>query len=229
MKSAGSLSGAARQLHLGQPTISRRLALLDWAGRTDSWITGEVFRHAVTNLAQVLEDVLAFALEQQFAVRGLVKSSLKGPKGNIEFQAVKGQRRAALEGFKIGTHRILVATDIAARGIDVSGIALVINYDLPANSDDYVHRIGRTGRAGQFGKAVSFVEPNQRGDVREIERLIRKSLKVLPLPVLPPRRIPPPKPHFHSEHKRPARLGRAEIERGHEMGYRFKKKRRFHN
>ena len=139
----------------------------------------------------------------------------------------QGQRRAALEGFKIGTHRILVATDIAARGIDVSGIALVINYDLPSNSDDYVHRIGRTGRAGQFGKAVSFVEPNQRGDVREIERLIRKTLKILPLPVLPPRRTPPPKPHFHSEHKRPTRLDRAEIERGHTLGYRFKKKRRY--
>ena len=139
----------------------------------------------------------------------------------------QGQRRAALEGFKIGTHRILVATDIAARGIDVSGIALVINYDLPSNSDDYVHRIGRTGRAGQFGKAVSFVEPNQRGDVREIERLIRKSLKVLPLPVLPPRRTPPPKMHFQKTHTASNRLSQSEIERGHELGYRFKKKPRY--
>ena len=58
------------------------------------------------------------------------------------------QRKAALAGFKTGEYRVLVATDIAARGIDVTGIALVINYDLPDNSEDYVHRIGRTGRAG---------------------------------------------------------------------------------
>jgi ATP-dependent RNA helicase RhlE len=58
------------------------------------------------------------------------------------------QRKAALAGFKSGQYRILVATDIAARGIDVTGISLVINYDLPDNPEDYVHRIGRTGRAG---------------------------------------------------------------------------------
>ncbi len=106
------------------------------------------------------------------------------------------QRRAALEGFKMGRFRILVATDIAARGIDVSGIELVINYDLPANSEDYVHRIGRTGRAGKSGKAVSFAAPEERGDIKQIERLIRKTLAILPLPVLPPRRTPPPKPSF---------------------------------
>jgi ATP-dependent RNA helicase RhlE len=104
-----------------------------------------------------------------------------------------GQRRAALEGFKDGRFRILVATDIAARGIDVSNIALVINYDLPANADDYVHRIGRTGRAGRSGKAISFAGPEERGDIRQIERLMRKTLAVLPLPVLPPRRALPPR------------------------------------
>lgn len=107
------------------------------------------------------------------------------------------QRRSALEGFKTGRFRILVATDIAARGIDVSGIELVVNYDLPANSEDYVHRIGRTGRAGKSGKAVSFAAPEERGDIKQIERLIRKTLSVVPLPVLPPRRTPPPKPNFN--------------------------------
>lgn len=98
------------------------------------------------------------------------------------------QRKAALEGFKSGKYRVMVATDIAARGIDVRDITLVINYDLPDNSEDYVHRIGRTGRAGKIGKAISFVTPDQRADVRSIERLIKKSLPVLALPVLPPRR-----------------------------------------
>jgi len=88
------------------------------------------------------------------------------------------QRREALEGFKIGRYRVLVATDIAARGIDVKGIELVVNYDLPDASEDYVHRIGRTGRAGKEGKAISFATPDQLGDVRSIERLIRMKLPV---------------------------------------------------
>src|SRR3989338_1676359 len=75
-----------------------------------------------------------------------------------------GQRREALDGFKSGKYRILVATDIAARGIDVTGIELVVNFDLPDNSEDYVHRIGRTARAGRSGKAVSFASPEQKKD-----------------------------------------------------------------
>ena len=87
------------------------------------------------------------------------------------------QRKKALEGFKIGQFRVLIATDIAARGIDVKEIELVINYDLPTKIDDYVHRIGRTARAGKSGKAISFVMPSQIKDLREIERLINKTLK----------------------------------------------------
>ncbi|MDD5469470.1 MAG: DEAD/DEAH box helicase [Candidatus Peribacteraceae bacterium] len=86
------------------------------------------------------------------------------------------QRRSALEGFKKGVHRVLVATDIASRGIDVTDIALVINYDLPDDPSDYVHRIGRTGRADRTGKAISFATPTQAGSIRDIERLIRAPL-----------------------------------------------------
>ncbi len=82
-----------------------------------------------------------------------------------------GQRKDAMEGFKSGKYRILVATDIAARGIDVTGIELVVNYEMPAEDDSYVHRIGRTGRAGQPGRAVTFAMPEQGGDVRSIETL----------------------------------------------------------
>jgi ATP-dependent RNA helicase RhlE len=99
-----------------------------------------------------------------------------------------GQRREALEGFRNGKYRILVATDIAARGIDVKGIELVLNYDLPDNAEDYVHRIGRTARAGATGHAISFATPDQRFDVRDIERLIRGSLPVAKVPELPPAR-----------------------------------------
>lgn len=93
------------------------------------------------------------------------------------------QRLEALEGFKIGRYRVLVATDIAARGIDVTGIQLVINYDLPDNREDYVHRIGRTGRAGLSGHAISFATPDQQNDVRGIERLIRTNLSVTKSPI----------------------------------------------
>lgn len=86
------------------------------------------------------------------------------------------QRQKALAGFKSGKFRILVATDIASRGIDVKGISLVINYDLPENAEDYVHRIGRTGRAGMVGKAISLVTADQKNKVRQIERLIRATI-----------------------------------------------------
>ena len=88
------------------------------------------------------------------------------------------QRRAALDGFKSGRYQILVATDVAARGIDVTGIELVINYDVPEDADTYVHRIGRTGRAGKKGHAISFATPDQKRDVQDIEKVIRFTLPV---------------------------------------------------
>jgi ATP-dependent RNA helicase RhlE len=95
------------------------------------------------------------------------------------------QRRQALEGFKSGRYRILVATDIASRGIDVTGIELVINYDLPQDAENYVHRIGRTGRAGLEGRAISFATPHQADDVRSIEKLIRAPLPISEHPEIP--------------------------------------------
>ncbi|HRY52811.1 MAG TPA: DEAD/DEAH box helicase [Candidatus Portnoybacteria bacterium] len=89
-----------------------------------------------------------------------------------------GQRCSAMAGFKSKKYRILVATDIAARGIDVNDIELVVNYDLPDNTEDYVHRIGRTARAGSMGKAISFALPSQGKDIRSIERLINKKLSL---------------------------------------------------
>jgi ATP-dependent RNA helicase RhlE len=95
------------------------------------------------------------------------------------------QRKEALEGFKSGKYRILVATDIAARGIDVKGIELVINYDLPDDPDNYIHRIGRTGRAGQVGHAISLATPDQGSDVRSIEKLIRRTIPLSAHPSVP--------------------------------------------
>ncbi len=87
----------------------------------------------------------------------------------------QGQRTAALKAFATGKSRILVATDVAARGIDISHIANVVNYDLPGTSEDFVHRIGRTGRAGKTGIATTFVMPQEKSDARRMERELKMS------------------------------------------------------
>lgn len=86
------------------------------------------------------------------------------------------QRREALGGFKEGRYRILVATDIAARGIDVKEISTVVNYDVPENAEDYIHRIGRTGRAGARGRAVTLALPAQKRLIRNIEKLMGQEM-----------------------------------------------------
>ncbi|MBN2306401.1 DEAD/DEAH box helicase [Candidatus Peregrinibacteria bacterium] len=104
------------------------------------------------------------------------------------------QRTQALSGFKKGKYRVLVATDIAARGIDVQGVALVLNYDVPEYAEDYVHRIGRTGRAGLAGHAITFIMPSQSDKLKKIERLIELKLPQLNLPEgLPEPELPAPK------------------------------------
>jgi ATP-dependent RNA helicase RhlE len=116
------------------------------------------------------------------------------------------QRREALEGFKSGRYKVLVATDIAARGIDVIGIELVVNYDLPEDAENYVHRIGRTARAGHKGHAVSFATPDQSRDVKDIEKLIRASLPIVSHPEIPSEKFsafskPPSRPQGKSFHQ----------------------------
>ncbi len=119
------------------------------------------------------------------------------------------QRIEALNGFKLGKYRVLVATDIAARGIDVTGIQLVINFDLPDSPEDYVHRIGRTGRANMTGHAISFATHDQRRDVKLIERVIRKALPVSQKPASLPKVEPAPyEPVKDRGGRRPMRSGR---------------------
>ena len=89
----------------------------------------------------------------------------------IHADRTQGQRRIALDGFKDGTYRVLVATDIAARGIDVADIGHVVNFDLPHVAEDYVHRVGRTARAEASGRASAFCSPEEVPLLREIEKL----------------------------------------------------------
>ena len=94
----------------------------------------------------------------------------------IHADRTQPQREAALRGFRDGRTRVLVATDIAARGIDVDAVSHVINYDVPAAPEDYVHRIGRTGRAGNEGEAISLVCIDEHVFLRDIERLIKREI-----------------------------------------------------
>ena len=106
--------------------------------------------------------------------RQLGRSRFKGTA--IHSNRTQAQRQRSLDGFKNGTYRVLVATDIVARGIDVDSISHVINYDLPSQPQDYIHRIGRTARAGASGAAISLLASEQAGELRQIELLLGKAL-----------------------------------------------------
>ncbi len=108
----------------------------------------------------------------------LVKAGV--PADAIHGNKSQNARQKALDDFRNGVSRILVATDIAARGIDVDDISHVVNYELPVDAESYVHRIGRTARAGRAGVAYSFCDPNERGALKDIERLTRRPLTVAP-------------------------------------------------
>ena len=97
----------------------------------------------------------------------------------IHGNKTQSQRERALAEFKAGRSRLLVATDIAARGIDVDGVSHVINFDLPNVPESYVHRIGRTARAGADGIAISFCDREERAFLRDIERLTRQKVPVV--------------------------------------------------
>ena len=99
------------------------------------------------------------------------------------------QRERAIAAFKSGEMPVLIATDIAARGIDIPGVSHVVNFDLPDVPEQYVHRIGRTARAGADGIAIAFCSPDERGNLRDIERTTRQKIAVAPLP-----RASPPRP-----------------------------------
>ena len=127
-----------------------------------------------------IEQVLVFSRTKHGSDR--IVRNLR--KKNIECAAIHGdksqnQRQKALKSFKNGHIRVLVATDIAARGIDIDKLRHVINYDIPNESETYVHRIGRCGRAGENGISISICEPEENAYIRDIEKLIKKKIEVV--------------------------------------------------
>jgi ATP-dependent RNA helicase RhlE len=122
------------------------------------------------------------------------------PSEAIHGNKSQNARQKALDNFSRGKARVLVATDLASRGIDVSGVTHVINYELPADAESYVHRIGRTARAGASGIALSFCDSSERGQLKSIERLTNQRLAVVPTPAnedMPA--APPPRPREERE------------------------------
>jgi ATP-dependent RNA helicase RhlE len=160
-------------------------------------------------LAQYLGPVLVFTRTKHGA-RKLTRNvrAMGHAAAEIHSDRTLGQRRDALDGFKSGKYRVLIATDVAARGIDVVGIEVVVNYDLPSHTQDYVHRIGRTARAGMAGRAISFATFDQRTDIRDIEHLIRTGLSIKQVPALPFDKAPRRLPAFVLEKERAEKLKR---------------------
>ncbi len=129
------------------------------------------------------ERVLVFTRTRRGAERlSHILSARDHSVNRIHSDRTQPQREAALRGFRDGRTRVLVATDIAARGLDVDAVSHVINYDVPAAPEDYVHRIGRTGRAGNTGRAITIVTPVDEGSMRAIERLTGQAVARVMLP-----------------------------------------------
>jgi len=123
------------------------------------------------------DTVLVFTRTKRGADRIARRLESSGVKtGTIHSNRSQNQRLRALKDFKSGAVRVLVATDVAARGIDVDGISHVVNYDFPMHPEDYVHRIGRTGRAHAVGDAISFITPEDQGPLRSLERFIGRGI-----------------------------------------------------
>jgi len=158
-------------------------------------------RLAATLRDEPIDRALVFTRTKHGAdklVRALEKSGVDA--AAIHGNKSQGQRERVLAAFRDGKVRNLVATDIAARGIDVAGITHVVNYDMPTDPESYVHRIGRTARAGRAGTAISFCSLDELPMLRSIEKLIRRAIEVSPggerlesIPHEKPPRVPPEK------------------------------------
>ena len=181
-------------------TVSHVVHLVDSARKRDLLLHLLESRHLSQVLVFVAMRVGAARLSRWLEKAGVGATAIHGDKTQQE-------RLEALAGFKDGTIRVLVATDVAARGLDIEELPLVINYELPDAAENYVHRIGRTGRAGLTGEAISLVAPDEREQLAAIERLLKMKLQVVALPEFEQERRPRRDPGGRSE-SRP--------ERGHE-------------
>ena len=195
------------------PVASAAPAISQWVLHVDKQDKRPLLREVLRDPA--MKRVLVFTRTKHGAdrvTRELERTSVRAEA--IHGNKSQGARQKALAAFRDGRIQVLVATDIAARGIDVDGVSHVINFELPNEPESYVHRIGRTARAGAGGVALSFCDHEERAYLRDIERLIRSSLPVVkdhPYAVGASRSAPPapgpgpvrPEPHLRAQPPRP--------------------------
>ncbi len=195
---------AARFLH--EPVgieVAARNATADRVEQCAYRVPKDHKRHLLVHLVktQGWNQVLVFTrtkhganrLTQQLERAGIAAAAIHGNKS-------QAARTRALADFKAGRILALVATEVAARGLDIKELPMVVNYELPNVPEDYVHRIGRTARAGMDGGAVSLVAPDESVLLRDIERLLKRAIPVLPLPAFEMPADPPAAPRGHDGH-----------------------------
>jgi superfamily II DNA/RNA helicase len=190
-----------------QVEVSPRNSVTDTVTHTVFKVDSRFRREALVNLlrARDMRQVLIFCNTKIGANRLAYKLQKDGlDAAAIHSDRTQLERMQALAEFKEGKIAILVATDIAARGLDIDQLPFVVNFDLPSNPEDYVHRIGRTGRAGLEGEAISLIGAEDHEKLASVERLIRKKL---PLVDLPAARHNVNENPARSEHARPRRNG----------------------
>jgi len=194
---------AVAPLETSAKTVSQALYLVQKQQK------GSLLHHVLTDGAVTRTIVFtrtkhgANRVSDQLQRRGIEAAAIHGNKS-------QSARLRALDAFKRGTLPVLVATDIAARGIDVDEVSHVINYDLPNIPESYVHRIGRTGRAGLTGHAISFCEPDERSWLHAIERLLGHRIPVLQAENLPDAPPEPPRPPQAAQQRNGGRSGGGE-------------------
>jgi ATP-dependent RNA helicase RhlE len=203
-------------------------------GRTVEKVDQRVYFVNSANKRALLNHLLADSTLERVIVftrtkRGANRVAEALDKTGVRSEAIhgnksQGARQKALDNFSRGRARVLVATDLASRGIDVTGVTHVINFELPADAESYVHRIGRTARAGASGIAVSFCDGSERGQLKSIERLTNQRIAVVSTPAnedMPqPAAASPDRPREEREPRGRRHEGRSEHGRGHRPEHR---------
>ena len=183
---SATLSGSVKRL--AQQILTKpKLIEVDSMGTTASLVDQVVYPVEKDKKLELLSyiigsrnyrQVLVFARKKEVADDVAKELNLSGLKTLvIHGGRSSGERSRALDGFKSGNIRVLVATDIAARGLDIPNLEVVINYDIPHVTNDYIHRIGRTGRAGSNGLAITLISPNEMVALKDVERVMGKAIK----------------------------------------------------
>ncbi|MBK9943757.1 MAG: DEAD/DEAH box helicase [Kouleothrix sp.] len=199
---AGQALRAPQRIAVGisQPAATVSHALYPVAQHLKTGLTLELLKHTDTR------SVLIFARTRHRAARLAKLIERAGYRvTSLHSDRSQNQRQQALDGFRDGTYQIMVATDIAARGIDVASISHVINYDIPDTADAYIHRIGRTGRAEREGDAFTLITPDDDATVRMIERAVGRRIHRQTIDGFDYHAAPPPPPPSQPQYGRPPR------------------------